>query len=105
MQKAPLIHDPWVTRRRFLGLTAASLAGSGLLESGFRPQSSRAAVTPRRGGVLRLGHTKDVVSFDGPTVSDNASIWTMLLIYDQLTRPTTDGLSVEGSLAHSWDIS
>jgi peptide/nickel transport system substrate-binding protein len=29
----------------------------------------------------------------------------MLLVYDQLTRPTEDGLNVEPSLASSWDIS
>jgi peptide/nickel transport system substrate-binding protein len=29
----------------------------------------------------------------------------MLLVYDQLTRPTVDGLHIEPSLAKSWDIS
>jgi peptide/nickel transport system substrate-binding protein len=105
MQRAPFIHDPRFTRRQFLGLTAAGMAGAGLLGSGLTAQGAQAAGTPKRGGVLRLGQVGDVKSFDGPTISDNNSIWTMLLLYDQLTRPTADGLSVEPGLAQSWDIS
>lgn len=104
MQRAPLIHDPRFSRRRFLQLTAAGMAGAGLATAGLAAPGAGAA-TPRRGGVLRLGQVGDVKSFDGPLISDNNSIWTMLLIYDQLTRPTVDGLNIEPGLATTWDIS
>src|SRR5690242_17226708 len=104
MQRAPLIHDPRFSRRQFLALTAAGVAGAGMLGSELTAPGAHAD-TPKRGGVLRLGEFADIKSFDGPLISDNGSIWTMLLIYDQLTRPTVDGLNIEPSLAQSWDIS
>ncbi len=103
--RAPLIHDPRFTRSDFLKLTAAGVAGAGLAGTGLGSALARSDEAPKRGGILRLGQLGDVKSFDGPTISDNNSIWTMLLIYDQLTRPTADGRSVEPSLAQSWDIS
>lgn len=105
MQRAALVHNPLLSRQRFLQLTAAGMAGATTLGAGLSVEASGRASAPKRGGVLRLGQVGDVKSFDGPIISDNNSIWTMLLIYDQLTRPTTDGLSVEPSLAKSWDIS
>ena len=56
-------------------------------------------------GAAAVAAGADAVSFETYAVSDNASIWTMLLLYDQLTGPTKDGLSVEPNLAQSWDIS
>ncbi len=108
MQRAPLIHDPRLTRSQFLRLTAAgaaSIAGGGILGSQAQRARAQAAGAPRMGGTIRLGQLGDVKSFDGPTISDNNSIWTMLLIYDQVTRPTEDGLSIEPGLAESWEIS
>src|SRR5579875_833895 len=99
--RAPLIPDGGLSRRDFLRLTGATVGGLAL--AGI-PDLSDAA-SPKRGGTLRLGNTADVVSFEPYAVSDNVSIWTMLLIYDQLTRPTTDGLSLQPGLAKSWDIS
>ena len=105
MQRAPLIHNPLLSRQRFLQLTAAGAAGAATLGTGLSAHAGERAAAPKRGGILRLGQVGDVLAFDGPAVSDNTSIWTMLLIYDQLTRPTADGLNVEPSLAQSWDIS
>ncbi len=47
----------------------------------------------------------DVRSFDPFPVFDNMSIWTMLLIYDQLIRVGPDGQSLEPGLAESWQVS
>src|SRR5437588_4389845 len=107
-KRTPLIPDGGLSRRAFLRLTgmgaAAVAAGSpALTQAAERLAGSTGS--PRRGGALRLGNTADVASFEPYAVSDNVSIWTMLLMYDQLTRPTKDGLSVEPSLARSWDIS
>ncbi len=105
MQRAPLIHDPRLTRSQFLRLTAAGTAGAMLAGTSVATAYGRSAAAPVRGGTIRLGQLGDVKSFDGPMISDNNSIWTMLLIYDQLTRPTPDGLNVEPSLATGWEIS
>jgi len=105
MDRAPLIHHPFFSRRGFLQMTAAGVAGASALGGPLNALASGNASSPTHGGIVRLGQVGDVKSFDGPIISDNNSIWTMLLIYDQLTRPTTDGLSVEPSLATSWDIS
>jgi peptide/nickel transport system substrate-binding protein len=105
MQRAPLIHDPRFSRRQFLGMTAAGVAGGALAGTGLTAPAAFAAGTPKRGGVLHLGHYGDVIGFDGPKVTDNPSIWTMLLVYDQLVRPTVDGLNLEPSLAQSWEVS
>jgi peptide/nickel transport system substrate-binding protein len=108
MDRAPLIHNPYFSRRRFLQLTAAGAAGAAAslaLGGAVASQAAGETRAPKRGGSVRLGNVGDVKSFDGPTISDNNSIWTMLLIYDQLTRPSEDGLSIEPGLASSWDIS
>jgi peptide/nickel transport system substrate-binding protein len=108
MKRTSLIPDGGLSRRAFLRLTgvgaAAMAAGSPALTRAA-DRLARPTGSPRRGGSLRLGNTADVISFEPYAVSDNVSIWTMLLLYDQLTRPTKDGLSVEPNLAQSWDIS
>src|SRR5207248_8364157 len=53
-------------------------------------------------GVLKLGISTDAQSLDPIATSDNGSIWTQLLIYDQLIRPTKDGTGLEPGLAESW---
>ncbi|MBI4014183.1 MAG: ABC transporter substrate-binding protein [Candidatus Rokubacteria bacterium] len=47
----------------------------------------------------------DAESLDPILPSDNASIWTMLLVFDQLVRSGTDGRSIEPGLAQKWEIS
>src|SRR5215831_10066460 len=101
-QRAPLIPDGGFSRSEFLKLTGAAVGSAAL--AGM-PGADALAAGARRGGSLRLGNTADVLSFEPYAVSDNVSIWTMLLVYNQLTRPTTDGLHVEPDLAKSWDIS
>ncbi len=102
--RAVLIPDGGLTRRAFLRLTGAAV-GAVTLPGLPALDASAAAGKSRRGGALRLGATTDATSFEPYAISDNASIWTMLLIYDQLTRPTPDGLHIIPNLARSWDIS
>ncbi len=54
---------------------------------------------------FRLGLSKDLLTFDPIASSDNPSIWTQLLIYDQLVRPSADGTKIEPGLADKWEIS
>jgi peptide/nickel transport system substrate-binding protein len=108
MKRTPLIADGGLSRRAFLrlaGMGAAAVAAGSPALAQAADRLSSATGSPRRGGSLRLGNTADVVSFEPYAATDNASIWTMLLLYDQLTRPSKDGLSLEPSLAQSWDIS
>lgn len=53
---------------------------------------------------LRLGIADDALTLDPIASSDNPSIWTELLIFDQLVRPSTDGLKLEPGLAKTWDV-
>jgi peptide/nickel transport system substrate-binding protein len=96
------------SRRRLLG--AAGL-GAGLLALGGQPASVAAAAArqvgePVMGGSLSMSLADDdVLSFDPVPVFDNMSIWTMLLIYDQLIRVGPDGTSLEPGLATEWTAS
>ena len=42
------------------------------------------------GGAFRLAMPEDALTLDPIVSSDNASIWTELLIFDQLVRPSRD---------------
>jgi len=64
------------------------------------------AVSPSHaGGTLRFGMYEDAISLDPIIPSDNASIHTILLIFDQLVRTGCSGESIEPGLAESWEIS
>jgi peptide/nickel transport system substrate-binding protein len=69
-----------------------------IMLSGTAPVAGIAA----EAGVLKLGISTDAQSLDPIATSDNGSIWTQLLIYDQLIRPTKDGTGLEPGLAESW---
>ncbi len=108
--RARLIPDGGLSRRDFLRLTAAGAAvgAAGPLATRAADAAgrlARPAGSPKRGGALRLGDTADITTFEPYATSTNWDIWTMLLVYDQLTRPTSDGLSIEPSLARSWQVS
>ena len=59
---------------------------------------------PAWAATLRLGVPQDALTVDPIASSDNPSIWTELLIYDQLVRPSKDGTKLEPSLAESWTV-
>ena len=56
-------------------------------------------------GTLRMAIVADAESLDPILPSDNPSIWTMLLVFDQLVRSGVDGKSIEPGLAQKWEIS
>jgi peptide/nickel transport system substrate-binding protein len=97
------------SRRRFLGAGFAAAGGLALAGlPGARLVTSAAAQEgePVPGGVLYMSLADDdVQNFDPIVPTDNMSIWTMLLIYDQLIRVAADGVSLEPGLAESWDVS
>jgi peptide/nickel transport system substrate-binding protein len=98
------------TRRRLLkaGLfTSSAMAFAGFGATRYlAPAASAQDAEPKPGGSLSMTLADDdIQSFDPIPVTDNMSIWTMLLIYDQLIRVAADGVSLEPGLAESWEKS
>jgi peptide/nickel transport system substrate-binding protein len=110
-----------LTRRRLLKAALVSIITTPLLAScrggTVEPTPSEPAGTtsvpatpsagqPKRGGKITMSLADgDVTNFDPIIPVDNMSIWTMLLIYDQLVRNAADGQSLEPGLAERWEIS
>lgn len=80
--------------------------GVSLAACGSSPgQGSGASGPPQHGGTLVLARAEDAISFDPVVPTDNGSIWTMLLIYDQLVRVNANGTGVAPDIAKSWTVS
>ena len=95
----------YATRRHLLKAGAFALAG-GAMASRLGPLGVAAAQDePQAGGRVVMSLYTDVFSFDPPVPSDNPSIWTMLNVYDQLTRVAPGSQDVEPGLAESWESS
>jgi peptide/nickel transport system substrate-binding protein len=95
---------------RLKGIVLTSALAAVLSLASFAAVAPGAAVAgsggrPVHGGTLVLAREEDAISFDPIVPTDNGSIWTMLLIYEQLVRPNPQGTGVEPDLAQSWTIS
>jgi peptide/nickel transport system substrate-binding protein len=75
--------------------------------TGQTPQAtSQASGEPKAGGTLSMSLSdSDATNFDPIIPTDNMSIWTMLLFYDQVLRVGPDGQSIEPCLAEKWEAS
>jgi peptide/nickel transport system substrate-binding protein len=97
------------SRRRALGIgMGGGLALAALAQGGYPVVAAAAAQEeePVVGGSLSMSLAdSDVQNFDPIVPTDNMSIWTMLLIYEQLIRVAPDGTSLEPGLAESWERS
>lgn len=108
----------WLTRRGFLGSTAAAMAGAyglslGLGEaaiprefdgSSFKLRAPEA--NPKYGGVLRYGVLSAPAHFDVHQSGTVSNMGTQGTMYDNLIRhdPRDSGQSIIPDLAHSWEI-
>ena len=93
-----------LSRRHLLRAGAFAVAGTALTGPGRSVGGARAAQDqPRPGGKVSMTLYTDVFSFDPPVPTDNPSIWTMLNVYDQLTRVAPGSQDVEPGLAESWE--
>src|SRR5579884_3850053 len=95
-----------LTRRRLLqsGAFAGGALALGGLAATSRVRAAAAQEQPQPGGKVSMSLAdQDVQSFDPIIPTDNMSIWTMLLIYDQLIRVGPDGKSMEPGLAEKWE--
>ncbi len=96
----------WFTRRHLLKAGAFAVAGAALGRAGGPVvRSAVAQAEPQAGGRVSMTLYTDVFSFDPPVPTDNPSIWTMLNVYDQLTRVAPGSREVEPGLAESWESS
>ncbi len=76
------------------------------LPSSKLPLSAVAQSEAVPGGKLTMSLAdQDVQSFDPIAITDNMSIWTQLLIYDQLFRIAPDGQALEPGLAEHYEVS
>jgi peptide/nickel transport system substrate-binding protein len=110
--------DPWLSRRGFLGSTAAAMAGAyglsvGLSEAaipheydGSTFQLKAAEPNPKRGGVLRYGVLSAPAHFDVHQSGTVSNMGTQGTMYDNLIRhdPRDSGQTIIPDLAHSWEI-
>ena len=95
----------FLTRRHLLQAGAFALAGGALAKVAPGGVLAAAQEEPQAGGKVVMTLYTDVFSFDPPVPSDNPSIWTMLNVYDQLTRVAPESRDVEPGLAESWESS
>src|SRR5690242_14329828 len=86
-----------IPRRRALTWLAGAAVAGPLLAAA---QTTKA---PKRGGVLRLAHTSDIIGFDPTTVT--AAQWPMFAqVYNVLVRQDQYG-KAQPELAESWQFS
>src|SRR5215213_5256240 len=102
--------EEWaLSRRHLIQAGAFALAGGALAsQTGLFGAMATAAARqdePQAGGKVVMTLYTDVFSFDPPVPADNPSIWTMLNVYDQLTRVAPGSQGVEPGLAESWEPS
>lgn len=109
---------PWLTRRRFVGSTAAAMAGAyglslGLGEAAVPREYDGSKFTLRapepnakHGGVLRYGVLSAPAHFDVHQSGTVSNMGTQGTMYDTLIRrdPRDSGQSIIPDLAHSWEI-
>jgi len=122
------IHDGTISRRAFMARALAlglSVSASDTVFRTYRAGAQDQAENPitvtvggtpiaavetdltnaTPGGTFRFGRLEDSDVLDPVTTTLNTSIWYFMSIYDQLIRVAPDGISLEPSLAESWDIS
>jgi peptide/nickel transport system substrate-binding protein len=122
------IHDGTISRRAFMARALAlglSVSASDTIFRTYRAGAQDQAENPitvtvggtpiaavetdltnaTPGGTFRFGRIEDSDVLDPVTTTLNSSIWYFMSIYDQLVRVAPDGISLEPSLAESWDIS
>src|SRR5215203_7374379 len=122
------IHDGTISRRAFmaralalgLSITASDLIfrtyHAGAQDQAANPITVTVGGTPiaavetdltnaTPGGTFRFGRAEDSDVLDPVITALNSSIWYFMSIYDQLIRVAADGISLEPSLAESWEVS
>ena len=104
--------DGQVDRRTFVRKALAlglSLPAAGALLSAWGRATGAAAAataaTPKRGGVLKFALNFEPVTLGPFGAADNGTIWTIMMIYDQLVEYAPGKLDLQAGLAKSWEFS
>ena len=62
------------------------------------------SATPKRGGVLKFACNFEPVTLGPFGAADNGTIWTIMMIYDQLVEYQPGALDPQPGLAQSWEF-
>ena len=93
-----MIHNLRVAKRSKWG--SRLLAGAA-----FVTLSATGALSSAEAATFKMAIGSDALTLDPIASSDNPSIWTELLVFDQLVRPSKDGTKLEPGLAEKWTVS
>jgi peptide/nickel transport system substrate-binding protein len=101
-----------LARREFLqralalgiSLPAATVLLSAWGRGGVGVAQAATTATPKRGGVLKFARNFEPVTLGPFGAADNGTIWTIMMIYDQLVEYQPGSLSPQPGLAKSWEF-
>src|SRR4029077_15948403 len=88
-----------------LSLPAAGALLSAWGRGGVGVSAAATQAAPQRGGVLEFARNFEPVTLGPFGAADNGTIWTIMMIYDQLVEYAPGKLDPQPGLAKSWDIS
>jgi peptide/nickel transport system substrate-binding protein len=91
-------------RRRIAVILGVAVAVSAAVSLGLAADGGN-AVTPKRGGQLRIARIEDSQSFDKTNVFQNESLWLIQQINESLYTSTPDGKNVRPWLATGYAVS
>ena len=94
--------------RRALALGISLPAAAALLSAWGRATGTAGAATlatPKRGGTLKFARNFEPVTLGPFGAADNGTIWTIMMIYDQLVEYQPGTFTPQPGLAQSWEFS
>ena len=87
-----------------ISLPAASVLLSAWGRGGAEVAQAAVGATPKRGGVLKFARNFEPVTLGPFGAADNGTIWTIMMIYDQLVEYQPGTLDPQPGLAKSWQF-
>src|SRR4051812_45352853 len=90
--------------RRALALGISLPAAGALFAAWGRAAEASSGATPKRGGVLKFARNFEPVTLGPFGAADNGTIWTIMMIYDQLVEYAPGKLDPQPGLAKSWEF-
>ena len=88
-----------------ISLPAAGVLLSAWGRGGADVAAAAVEATPRRGGVLKFARNFEPVTLGPFGAADNGTIWTIMMIYDQLVEYQPGTFDPQPGLARSWTVS
>ena len=106
LQEGRLARGEFLRRALALGL---SLPAAGALlaswgRGGAGIAQAAVAATPKRGGILKFARNFEPVTLGPFGAADNGTIWTIMMVYDQLVEYQPGSFDPKPGLAKSWEI-